>query len=407
MKRFLKILLGLGILLAGVGVTALLWITRPEAEKKDNAENIPVMKVMAISPASHAFTIPSQGIIEPDKRSRIAAEVAGRVLRVSENFEAGMLVGKGLPEATDIQPLVEIDPTNYLAAIEQAKSALADAESALATEEARAEQAKSDWKKLGRSGEPPALVQRLPQLKSARARRDSAQAALAQAEADLARTKIRPPYEAIVASTMTEVGNYLTPGSPVAEIYATAPYEVRLPLSIDESRFLETTENGAPTGKVQISATAGGKTRTWEAKIIRSEGEIDRATRSLFIVVEVEDSSEEEGVELRPGLFVKAAIAGRSQRNLAAIPFQAFRDLDTVVVVDPDNKIQFRDVTVIRREGDAVYVDASSFNEEDRVSLTEMPDLVRGMQVEPDLVPSPLREDEEEVSPNTAASTEP
>lgn len=406
MKRFFKILFGLGIFFFGVAVAALLWITRPEAKKKDDSDYVPVMKVMEIESSSHTFKIPSQGIIEADKRSVIAAEIAGRVLKVSDKFEAGMLIGTDLDDNNEPAPLIVIDPTNYTSAVEAAKSTLADAEAALATEEARAEQAKSDWEKLGRSGDPPALVQRIPQLKSSRARRDAAIAAVKQAEADLARTRIIPPYESIIASTMTEVGNYVTPGTPIAEIYATAPYEVRLPLSVDESRFLQTTEDGSPTGTVEISATAGGKTRTWNARIIRSEGEIDRATRSLFIVVEVEDSNESEGVELRPGLFVKASVTGRSQSGLSAIPFQAFRDLDTVVVVDPDNKIQFRDVTVIRREGNAVFVRSDGFSDKDRVSLTEMPDLVVGMEVKPDPVISPIEEKDEPASPNTTANTE-
>lgn len=414
MKRFFKTLLGLGILLAGGAITALLWITRPEAATRENEGGKPVMKVMQVSVETHSFTIPSQGIVEADKRSSIAAEVAGRVIEVGKNFETGMLVGRGLggersAEATNDPShiLVQIDPTNYLAALEQAKSALADAESALATEEARAAQALSDWRKLGRSGDPPELVRRVPQMKSARARRDAAIASVKQAEADLARTTIRPPYEAIVASKMTEVGNYVVPGAPIAEIYATEPYEVRLPLSVDEARFLQTDETGAPRGKVEISATAGGKTRTWQGRIIRSEGEIDRATRSLFVVVEIESDTAPDGVELRPGLFVKAAIEGRSQSGIAAIPFRAFRDLDTVVVVDPDNTIRFHDVTVIRREGDAVYVSADSLREKDRVSLTEMPDLVTGLEVEPELVPSPLPPPPADGDPDTATRSDP
>ncbi len=399
MKRFFKRLLGLGILLFGVAVAALLWVTRPEAEKKDDLKTLPVTKVMEIEKKDVTFTVPSQGIIEADRRTLIAAEVAGRVEYVSKNFKAGRTVIKG-----DV--LIRINPIDYESAVAQARSTLEDAKSVLATEEARAKQAKSDWENLRREGEASELVQRIPQLRSALARLEAAEAALKRAKADEGRTILTAPYDAVIASTMTEFGNYLTPGASVAEVFATSPYEVRLPLSVDEARFLQTNSKGSPEGRVVLSATAGGIRRTWNAKIVRSEGEIDRSTRSLYVVAEVGTSNGAEGVELRPGLFTKALIEGQIWPDVTAIPFAAFRDLDTVVVVDPDNQIQFRDVTVIRREDDTVYV-SKGLSPTDRISLTEMPDLVIGMEVKPELVPSPLSSPDREQDPKTTVTPEP
>lgn len=398
MKKFLKRFLGLLILGAGVAFTALLWATRPQAETKEEVTSYPVMKVMEIERSPRTFEIPSQGVVEADRRSRIASEVAGRVEEVSPDFEVGQSVAEG-----DL--LVRLDPTDYRAARAQARSALAEAEAALANEEARARQAEADWRKLGRSGDPPELVARIPQLRSVRTGVEFAEEALEQAEKNLTRTEIRAPYDGVIAGTSTEKGSYLTPGSPVAEIFATKPYEVRLPLSVDEAAFLETDEAGSPSGPASLSATAAGITRTWEAEIIRSEGEIDRDTRSLFVIARVGDSETAEGVEMRPGLFVEAAIEGRRFPAVAAIPFRSFLDLDTVVVVDPDDRIQFRDVAVLRREGDTVYVNRG-IEEGVRVALTEMPDLVEGMRVQPEVV-SPPSEEEPETSPNTAARNEP
>ena len=101
-----------------------------------------------------------------------------------------------------------------------------------------------------------------------------------KAERDLERTKIFAPYDAIVAKTYTEVGSYLVPGAQIAEVYESGPYEVRLPLSVDEASFLQTGPNGEWTGTAEVRATVAGSTRRWKADIIRSEGEFDRDTRS-------------------------------------------------------------------------------------------------------------------------------
>ena len=64
-----------------------------------------------------------------------------------------------------------------------------------AQEQARAEQALTDWQRLGQAGDPPSdLVLRKPQLQAARARVASARSALAKARLDLERTTIVAPF---------------------------------------------------------------------------------------------------------------------------------------------------------------------------------------------------------------------
>lgn len=375
MKKFFRLFVGLGIFGFGVALSGLLWITRPIAEKKEEAAIVPVVEYLTISRGEEVFEIPSQGIIEPDKRTQIAAEVGGKVIQVSETFEAGLQVSAG-------ELLLQVDPTDYEAASAQAASTLADAESALASEEARAEQALRDWRRLGNPGEPGPLVAREPQLKSARARVASARAALAKAEIDLERTMIRAPYDAVISATSTELGNFLAPSTPVAEVYAVAPFEVRLPLSIDLAAFLPMSSTGTPEATATLEATAAGETRRWEAKIERSEGEIDRTTRSLYLVAKVGDPLDPSGIKVRPGLFVKAMIPSRPLSDVAKVPFRAFRGLDEVVLITKEGELDFRRVSVLHREGENVYI-GEGLKEGERVCLTELPDIVAGMKVDP------------------------
>lgn len=376
MKRFAKVLLGIGIIVAAFAIAGLLWVTRPQAEKKAPEENLPVAEYMVVERKTVSFDLPSQGIVEADRESLIASPVAGRVESVSEKFEAGGEFEKG-------ETLVQLDPTDYEAAAAQAAATLAEAKTSLANEEARAEQAKRDWEKLGRGGEPGDLALRKPQLASAREKIHSAEAALKKAKNDLKHTTISAPFRAVVVSINTEVGSYLTPGAPVAELYEASPFEVRLPVSVDEAALLPTDSRGEPTGKVGIRAEAAGETRTWNATIVRNEGQIDRDTRSLYLVAKIGNPTNRAGINLRPGLFVEASIPSREFPGVAEVPSEAFRNLEEVVVIEKStDKIRYRTVEILHRSKEIVYV-SSGLEDGDRVCLTNASALIKNQPVTP------------------------
>ena len=381
MKRFARFFIGLAILAGGIAFSVLLWVTRPQAEKEKLVEIDPVVEVMPVRFEEMTFDMPSQGIIEATRRTSLAAAVAGRVIEVNPLFDVGNRVSAGTW-------LVKIDPVDYGAARAAADAALADAESALVEEKARVQQAKRDWIQLGSGGEPTALASRQPQLRSAEARVESARNALEKAVIDVERATITAPFDGVIASTATEVGSYLVPGATVADIFESR-YEVRLPLSVDQLQFLQVNEKGDPVGDVDIIATVAGEATHYRGRIVRTEGEIDRSSRSAYLVAEVDSGDSGKGGPrgLQPGLFVKAQIAGRSIPNRARIPFSAFVDLERVAIVAPDETLQFRDVTVVFRDEDSVYI-SGGVEEGDLLCLTELPAMITGQKVSPKPVDS-------------------
>lgn len=373
MKRFARFFIGLAIFAGGLALSMLLWVTRPQAEKENSVEIDPVVEVMPVRYEEMTFDMPSQGLIEATRRTSLAASVAGRVVEVNPLFDVGNRISAGTW-------MVKIDPVDYGAARAAAAASLADAESALVEENARVQQAKRDWIKLGNGGEPTELASRQPQLRSAEARVESARKALEKAVIDIERATITAPFDGVIASTGTEVGSYLMPGATVADIFETR-YEVRLPLSVDQLQFLQVNEKGDPVGEVGIIATVAGEATRYQGRIVRTEGEIDRSSRSAYLVAEV-DSAATGTSGLQPGLFVKAQIAGRSIPNRARIPFSAFVDLEQVAIVAPDNTLQFRDVTVVFRDEDSVYI-SGGVEEGELLCLTELPAMITGQKVAP------------------------
>ena len=373
--KVFKWILSLGILgLTGFFIFVLVK-TKPEAAKKIVEEVFPEVEVTSVEPETLAISIPSQGMINPRRRTLLASEVMGKIIEVSPKFDAGKAFEKG-------EVMLKIEDADYRAALADTQVALADAELTLATEEAQAEQAKRDFQSLGRSGSPSDLTLRKPQLAAAQVKIESAKEKVEKAKRDLERTTIRAPYEAVIASVETELGSYVNAGAPIAEIYTPAPFEVRLPISLDEMRFIQRDDNGEPSGDVLILTKAGNETHEWTGRIVRSEGQIEPSSRSIYLIAEVGvgNSTPTDTIQMQPGLFVQAALQGRAMEGLTRVPFGAFLDLDQVVVVDPDDTLRYRTVEVVRRERDDALI-AGGLEPTDRIVLTELSGRMPGMKV--------------------------
>ena len=401
MNKFFRILIGIGVIAAGLATSGLLWITRPGPDKVEKADVLMAVDYIRVDLKTVSFEIPSQGVVEARRRSQLAAEVPGKVTYIDPLFEVGQIIPAN-------HTLIRLDDTDFEAAIAQAEASLAETESALRGEEARRDQARRDWERESgpdkKFEQAPPLVQRIPQLKSARARVKSATKALEKARQDKIRTEIKVPFNCIITSKNTELGSYVAPGLMVAEVFESGSYEVRLPISIDELTHLNLNEDGDPTGVVRLNATIGSKELSWEAEIARNEGEIDRKTRSLYLVVRVEDA---RGTKIRPGLFVTASVSGKPYKNVVAIPFQAFTNLNQVVVIkkeDGQDKLYPRDVDILYRKGNTVFVEGG-LNHGDRVCVTEVPELVSGLPVK--VTPLSVKKTSEELTENTAGTNQP
>jgi RND family efflux transporter MFP subunit len=377
MRKVFVFLISISVVLLGGMVAFALYKSRPKAAKQDTDKIHPLVEVMAVTAVDVPMKLPSQGIVEAKRKTTLAAEVGGKIVKISDKFEAG-------GEFEEDEVILEIDDADYQANLAQSKSNLEEARMALITEEARATQAERDWKRLGSGGEASDLTLRKPQLASARAKVAAAEAAVEKADNDLRRTKVRAPYPARVEMTQADLGAFVGTGSPLLTIYSRGPYEVRLPLSLDEFAFIEQDKDGKPRSSAELKLEAAGRKFDWHGDIVRTEGQVERSSRSIYLVAEVDTTTDTEtnrGTLLQPGLFVEAEVAGITLKKVFQVPLQAFRELDTVVVVSqPENKLAFRKVKVIWREGGVALV-SEGLESGERVLLTEIPDVVEEMEV--------------------------
>ncbi len=369
MRTLFTLLLCLGLLGGAGALVGLMAKFKPEAQKIERERLLPGVEVMTVQPADVTLTLPSQGLVQAMRSTVLAAEVGGRVAKVSPRFKTGERFTEG-------EILVEIEESDYRSAMVQAESAVAEARAALVQEQARAEQAVRDWNKLAPGQPPSELAARKPQLQSAEARVRATEDALERARRDLERTRIRVPFAGRLRATHTEVGSFLTPGARVADFDSTGRYEIRLPMSLDDYAFLEA-DSDAP---VALSATIGGRDQRWQGRLVRTEGEVERSSRSVHLVAEIAEDKEPQNEFLKPGLFLRAEVAGRTLKGVFEIPRRALLDANRLLVVDAEDRLSVRTVRVLRGGRDTVLID-DGLKPGERVCLTRLPAPINGMQV--------------------------
>jgi RND family efflux transporter MFP subunit len=342
----------------------------------------PTVRVIDIQPSRVRQDVTSHGTVQARTEATLVAEVTGRVVSVSPSFAAGGFFEAG-------EELVRLDPRDYELAVTRSRADVARAETVVAREQAEADVARQEWAALGRSGAPPALVARGPQLAEAQAAVSAAQAALGQAELHLERTRIRAPFAGRIREKLADVGQYLGPGQALARMYAADYAEVRLPVPDDQLAFLDLpfayrgateTERGPA---VRITATFAGARHEWTGRIVRTEGEIDPETRTLNLVARIDRPYERRGNRppLAVGMFVESTIQGREVPGLVTLPRVALRDgSEPRVLVLEGDVLHFRGVTVLRRQGDIVVI-SEGLAAGDRVCVSPLEAPTDGMRV--------------------------
>ena len=378
-----QILLAAALLAGAAGITFLLYLDRPSTEITEPVYIPVTVDVVAAEKETIRIPVQAQGTVSPLQQSVLAAEVQGRIVAVADNFHAGGFLRQG-----DV--LLRIDPRDYEARLARAEAALRSAESELLQERGRADVARREWERLPegsqRSDDARDLYLRKPQLAQAEAQLLAAAADVNTARDDLERTTVRAPYDALVRAKHSELGHYVAPGSNLAEIFAVAMAEVRLPIPQTRLAYLDLPDVASDTGGalIDLYTDVGGDVTHWSARLHRSEGVFDERSRALFAVARIDDpyALDNPGREpLRIGTFVNANIEGRAMPGLVALPRYVLRAGDMVAVVDDNNLVRNRKVTTLRAGGDFVYV-SSGLNNGDLVILTALDNALTGAEVD-------------------------
>ncbi len=371
-----KALLPVGIVAGALLVAALILAGREPVERRDGAVPAPQVRVQTVELRNMPLIVRGNGSASPAIETTLSAQVAGRIAATGVSFAEGASFRRG-----DV--LLTIERRDYELNVAQAEASVAQARVRLDRERAEAELARREWEDLG-LGEAAPLAARAPQLAEAEAGLEAAEANLEMARLNLSRTTILAPFDGQLRRKIVDLGQFVTPGSPVAEIFSTTYAEVKLPVSQTDLAFLEIDwANPRPGPRVEFRGVLAGSEHAWHGRVVRVSSEVDPRTRMMTLYTRIEDrmsSGAQQSLPLPMGTFLEAAITGRAVEGVAVLPRSALRDGDRVLVVDADNRLRFRPVELLRLQDEqALIADGLEAGELVCVSPIEAP--VEGMQV--------------------------
>jgi membrane fusion protein, multidrug efflux system len=226
-------------------------------------------------------------------RSQVAGQV--RAVRVGENRS----VGSGAL-------LIEIDPTEYRLALDEAQARLREA------------QARYQEITLGDDRIEDARV-RATRDSAARARSglDVARVSLQRAEINLNRTRVVAPFAGSVANLKVVVGQYVTAGEELVLIQAMDPIRVEAQVLEGEIGFLQAGRRAAVT----FAAFPG---QVFEGVVESINPVVEQQTRTARVTITVRNP----GGRILPGMYARVSLAARRFPDRVLVPREAILERD-------------------------------------------------------------------------------
>ncbi|HDY82935.1 MAG: hypothetical protein DRQ65_01115 [Gammaproteobacteria bacterium] len=374
-----KILYPILVLALGLGVAVVIAVNKPALVPQPYVPMATTVRVTKVQAAVEYLSVSSQGTVQPRSQSELIPEVSGRVVWTSHS-----LVGGGVFRQGDT--LLRIDDADYRTLVQRG-------EATVKRSQVQYDHASDELKRLKSLHQRQLASQQ--QLDNARrtaqvaeANLSESRASLEQAQRDLTRTELYAPFDGLVRNEQVDLGQFITRGQSIGTIYATDYVEVRLPISATQLAYLglpvstrgQISENLRPP--VTIISDFGDRRSLREGQLMRLEAEIDERSRMIYGVTRLRMEENEDSPILSVGMFVQAKIRGRKVEDVIRLPRSAMRDDNRVLVVDAENRLHFRQVSLLRLEHDDVLIDGGLADGE-LVCVSPMQAVVDGMLVSP------------------------
>lgn len=375
----LKILLPIALLTLGIASAWGLLAYKPATPKQTAASEPPVVNIITATPQTLRLDVPSQGIVKPRTEMDLVPEVAGKITYVHPHWETGGFFAKN-----DL--LIAIEARDYDYAIAEARARIAEANRVLLSEQAQAQQARTEWQTLG-EGKPTPLAVREPQVAEARAKLQAAEADLSKAQLKRSRCELRAPFAGRIREKTSGLEQFVQPGEKLARLYATDVAEVRLPINSKQLAFIDVplgepeTDTNRQT-PVDLTADIAGRAVTWQGRIVRTEGVVDASNGQIYAVAQVANPYHQtkDQAPLLSGLFVQASIHGKTRQDVFVLPPTAVDAEQQVWLVDNAQKLTRRKIAVLRFETERLVV-SGGLQAGDKVVVSDLPVPIEGMTV--------------------------
>lgn len=322
----LLVLLGIGGLAAVGIVPRLRHDEEAKQETQDEASRIPGVRTITAGQAKDTLGLTLPGRVEALRTTDLFARAQGYVQKWTADI--GQKVRAGQVLAVITQPELNQD-------IAAAKTNL--------------ELARTNLDRLESVSLPGAISK--AELDQARASYKSAQAALRRLQDLKGFQEITAPFDGVVTARNIEVGAYVTPGStPLYSLNNDKSLRVFVDVPQSDRDGVQVEEG---TAQILIPERAG---KAIAGQIVRNAGAFDPATRTLTVQVDVP-----AGQGLLPGMYCQVGFAPKaptagSQITVPANAMYYSPQGPTVLVVNAEQKIEFRPISILKDFGTFVVI---------------------------------------------------
>lgn len=363
------------------------WLShKPKAKRKIAHQVAPLVTLLEVTALDYPTTVSAMGSIIPAQSVNLTSRINGMVISVSPNFVPGGFLKKG-------EQIVQLDPTDYELAIKQKENALAKARFDLTLELGQQAIAKREFKLLNADLDQQSkdLVLRKPHLMLAKTAIEAAQADLKQARLDLARTKTKSPFNALVLETNAHIGSWVSTfstGTPLIKLAGTDSFWVVASLSVDKLNKIDIpdiNDNIGSEAKIYFPAAWGDDSYRL-GRVKRLKVELETSGRMAELIIEVQDPlsllPENKGQpHLILGAFVRVEISGHILKNVIPIPETLIHSGQNIWLATDENTLDILPVSPVWQEQNRVFIDATQIPEQARIISSNLSAPVQGMSI--------------------------
>lgn len=338
---------------------------KDRAQIRQDAQELaaPTVAIISPQPSKPAAPLALSGELKAVAEAPLFARVGGYVKAWHADIGAKVEAG---------QVLAELDTPETTQDLAKAKAELTQAEAA----EKLAELTAKRWQEMrvAKTISPQEADEKVADLALKKATVTAAQANVQRLEEWVGYNKIVAPFAGTVTARHLDVGQ-LVSTDVKEELFRLAQTD-RLRV------FIRVPQNYARSAKVGLNVELTVPElpgRTFDAKIVRTAGAFDAASRTLLVELEVDNTKG----ELFAGSYGQVRLTGALTDALLTVPANAllFRSEGTLVaVVGADNRVTLRKIEIGRDFGTAVEV-LVGVTASDRVVINPADSLVEGTEV--------------------------
>jgi RND family efflux transporter MFP subunit len=340
-SKSMRRLIPLAVLLIGLVFSAA--CSRKPAPAPANA---PEVLVTTVAPKDVPRVLERVATLDGFINANINAQVQGYI--ISRDYTEGSVVKIG-------DPLFQIDPRPFEAALAQAKGTLAKDKANQVKSDADEKRALDLFNKKVISDQERDTA--IAAAESTRANVQADEAAVKQAELNLGYTKIIAPIEGVAGFANNQVGDLVGPSTgPLTTVSQIDPIKAVVtagegPFTDFVSRHPDPKERNAYVKSLDFELILGnGEVYPQKGKFYALDRSLDVKTGSIRYEVTFPNP----GDILRPGQFGKVRFVADMKKGAMVIPQEAVNELQgsyQVAVVDENNKVSIRPVKMGERIG--------------------------------------------------------